>query len=122
MKCIIRSFLIAFFAFTLFSCVQPTNKQIVHFSVDARNELDVSAIGVRGSVPPLNWKSNYELKDDDLDSIYTGTILIEIPYDYMNIKFVKNNDEFELKDQPNRKLIFDKSMTTNYSVSFNQTD
>jgi len=88
--------------------------------VDARNEIDVSTMGVRGSVPPLNWKSNYKLKDDDLDSIYTGTIVIEIPYDYVNIKFVKNDEEFELKDQPNRKLFFDKSFTTNYSATFDE--
>ena len=101
------------------SCVQKTKQQTVHFSVDARAEENVKKISVRGSVPPLNWNTNFELTDTDQDSIYTGTIIFDIPYDYVNLKFVKNDNEFELQDKPNRSVKFDQSLTTNYSATFN---
>lgn len=115
-------YLVMLFVFPMSACVQATKKQTVHFSVDSSQELNVNTISVRGSVPPLKWNKDFFLHDNDQDSIYTGTIVFDIPYDYVNIKFVKNEGEFELKDQPNRQLVFDKSLTTNYSATFNKTN
>ena len=106
--------------YCMLSCVQATKKQTVHFEVDARQEADLSSISVRGSLAPLNWNDNFELSDEDQDSIYTGSITFDIPYDYVNIKFVKNAEQFELDNQDNRKLVFDKSQTTTYQAIFNQ--
>lgn len=104
------------------SCVQATKKQTIHFEVDVRQEADLSSISVRGSLAPLNCNDNFELSDEDQDSIYTGSITFDIPYDYVNIKFVKNAEQFELDNQDNRKLVFDKSQTTTYQAIFNQSN
>jgi hypothetical protein len=82
----------------------------------------VSSISVRGSLAPLSWNSNFELKDENSDSIYTGTLVFDIPYDYVNIKFVKNENEFELQDQPNRQINFDQSLITYYKAIFDQSN
>ena len=57
-------------------------------------------------------------KDEDNDSIYTGSIVFDIPYDVVEIKFVKNEDQFELNDLPNRNLHFDDNQDTKYKVKF----
>ncbi len=100
------------------SCVQPTKKQRVEFTVDARELSDVNTISVRGSVPPLSWNQNYELEDNNHDSIYTGTIVFDIPYNFVEIKFVKNENQFELNNQPNRKVVFDESQNTHFNAKF----
>lgn len=100
------------------SCVQKTKKQQVEFFVDARGVDNMNSISVRGSIPPLSWNQNYELKDADNDSIYTGSVVFDIPYDLVEIKFVKNEEQFELKNQPNRSLRFDDDQNTKYNAKF----
>lgn len=104
----------------ILSCVQKTKKQKVEFMVDVRDIENVNSIGVRGSTPPLNWDQNFELKDDNNDSIYTGKIVFDIPYDFVELKLVKNQDEFELNNQPNRRLLFAKSGDTKYQIKFDK--
>jgi hypothetical protein len=113
--CITGSLILGLF---IASCVQETKKQHVEFFVDAKGVENVNSISVRGSLPPLSWNQNYELKDEDNDSIYTGSIVFDIPYDVVEIKFVKNEDQFELNDLPNRNLHFDDNQDTKYKVKF----
>jgi hypothetical protein len=121
-KYILKGTLFIFTTLLISSCVQKTKKQKVEFFVDVRDIENVNSIGVRGSTPPLNWNQNFELKDDNNDSIYTGTIIFEIPYDFVELKLVKNEDQFELNNQPNRKLLFDKSGDTKYQVKFDKKE
>ena len=104
----------------LSSCVQPTKKQKVNFRVDANGIDNVQSIGVRGAVPPLNWNKSFLLEDPNRDLIYTGTLEFDLPYDFVELKFVKNSSDFELEGKDNRKLYFDKSQTTNFTVRFNE--
>ena len=113
--------LISFFTLVfLTSCVQETKKQTVTFFVDAKGQENLNAISVRGSLPPLSWNQNFELNDADRDSIYTGSIVLDIPYDTIEIKFVKNDEEFELNNEPNRLLRFDSSQNTIYKATFDK--
>jgi len=121
-KYILKGILFICSTLLISSCVQRTKEQKVDFFVDARNIENVNSIGVRGSTPPLNWNQNFELKDDNNDSIYTGTIVFDIPYDFVELKLVKNEDQFELNNQPNRRLIFDKSGKTKYQLKFDQNE
>lgn len=121
-KSVLKGTLFVFLSLIISSCVQRTKEQKVDFFVDARDIENVNSIGVRGSKPPLNWNQNFELKDDNNDSIYTGTIVFDIPYDFVELKLVKNEDQFELNNQPNRKLIFDKSGDTEYQVIFDKKE
>lgn len=121
-KYILKGILFICLTVLISSCVQRTKKQKVDFFVDARDIKNVNSIGVRGSTPPLNWNQNFELKDDNNDSIYTGTIVFDIPYDFVELKLVKNEDQFELNNQPNRRLIFDKSGDTKYQLKFDKKE
>ena len=78
------------------SCVQPTKEQVVNFKVDMKDQRQVWSVGVRGSLPPLSWNEDIELKDNDGDSMYTGQVTLDIPYDFVELKFVKNGGDFEL--------------------------
>ena len=104
------------------SCVQQTKEQVVIFNVNAKGLKEVNTISVRGSIPPLNWSSNYELKDPDSDSIYSGRIVFDVPYDFIEVKFVKNENELELNNKPNRKLKFEEDQQTIFNLKFDTTD
>lgn len=103
------------------SCVQETFKRTVSFSVDMSHESDVLSVGVRGDFDPLVWDEDFLLTDKDNDSIYTGTITFDTPFDFVSIKFVKNNSVFELNGKDNRKVYFDKlNESTKLEVIFNE--
>lgn len=104
------------------SCVQDTKEQIVNFEVDMRGNTNVEIVGVRGSIPPLSWNQDLELKDSNGDSIFTGSVTLHLPYDFVELKFVKNGNQFELDNQPNRRVVFDKDQQTDYKAIFDQLD
>ena len=111
-----------FLCAVLTSCVQKTYKQEVRFEVDARHLNEIQSIGVRGGLPPLSWNEDFLLSDPNKDSVFTGTITLDLPYDYVEVKFVKNGSEYELNGLPNRKLYFDPSKVTIFSAQFDRTD
>lgn len=102
------------------SCVQKTKKQIVKFYVDTNGIENINSVGVRGQIYPLNWNKNIELNDKNNDKIYEGEITFDIPFDFVELKFVKNQNQFELLDQPNRRVYFDASGNTKFSVRFDE--
>ena len=102
------------------SCVQNTKKQIVKFYVDTNGIENINSVGVRGQIYPLNWNKNFELNDKNSDKIYEGEITFDIPFDFVELKFVKNQNQFELLDQPNRRVYFDASGNTEFSVRFDE--
>ena len=90
----------------LAACVQSTRKRTIVFAVDARQQENLRSIAVRGGMGALSWENNMYLDDADGDKIYTGTVTVDIPYDAIELKFVKNENEFELMDKPNRQIVF----------------
>ena len=104
------------------SCVQETKKQTVYFSVDAREIEDVQTIGVRGSIEPfLSWnQSTLMLTDNDNDSIYTGELVLDIPFSSVEVKFIKNEEIMELEGKGNRELVFEESGTTEFEAVFDE--
>lgn len=115
-----HQFLFLLTVLLLSACVQKTKKQEVTFYVDAKEFTAVTSMSVRGQLSPLSWRKNYQLEDVDKDSVYSAKIIFDIPYDFVEFKFVKNTNDFELKDQPNRRVYFDKSGKTEYRAIFNQ--
>ena len=113
--------IICLFMFIFFnSCVQKTKNQIVKFYVDTNGIENINSVGVRGQIYPLNWNKNFELNDKNSDKIYEGEITFDIPFDFVELKFVKNQNQFELLDQPNRRVYFDASGNTEFSVRFDE--
>ena len=88
--------------------------------MDVSGIQDIQAIGVRGALPPLNWNQDFNLTDEDQDMIYTSQIVIDNPYKFVELKFVKNGGEYELDGQPNRRVYFDESKTTEYRATFDK--
>lgn len=99
------------------SCVQKTKKQTVAINLDIKGVRGIKNVGIRGVDKPLSWDNDYEMKIGK-DSIYTAIIYLETGYKFTEIKFTINGD-FELKDKPNRKIIFANNGKTNYKATFN---
>lgn len=85
-----------------------------------RNASDVSSVGVLGQYPPLNWNEPIALDDADGDSVYSGVVSIDIPYDKMQFKFVLNNSVIELFNQDNRLATFKDQTQVTYKAVFDQ--
>ncbi|MEO1217499.1 MAG: hypothetical protein AAFY45_28490, partial [Bacteroidota bacterium] len=89
------------------ACVQPTIKHNITVELDMRKVENVQSVGIRGEYPPLSWNETFPLSDPDGDGIYTGSFIMDIPYDDFQYKFVLNGSEFELQGQDNRVLNFE---------------
>ena len=74
-------------------------------------------MGIRGQGKPLSWDNDFELKPVVKDSLYTATITAVTGYKFAEIKFTVNGD-FELKEQPNRRVVFSDKDTTYYNAIF----
>ena len=100
------------------SCVQKSYKQTVVFMLDVKGVKNIKSVGIRGENQPLNWNSDFAMTLDK-DSIYTATISGETGYLFSEFKFTINND-FELKEKPNRRVYFNKDGRTIYKATFNK--
>jgi putative oxidoreductase len=52
------------------------------------------------------------------DTVYAATVTYFTGYKFTEVKFVVN-DEFELKDGPNRRILFSDKDTTTCQAKFN---
>lgn len=101
------------------SCVQESYNQTVTVVLDVSDMSDIKSVGVRGDDKPLSWNQDFEMKPLLTDSLYTATFSGKTGLLFTEIKFVVNG-EFELKDQVNRRVVFDKSRKTIYKATFNK--
>lgn len=109
--------LISLLLLSLASCVQKSYKKIVVVTLQVSNLKDIKNVGIRGQGKPLSWDSDFEMKTVAKDSLYTATIIAVTGYKFAEIKFTVNGD-FELKEQPNRRVIFSDKDTTYYNAVF----
>lgn len=104
-------------------CVQKSYVHTIKVVLTIINKKDIKKVGVRGGENqgnPLNWNSDLPMNEVIKDSLYTTTFNIESGYKYAEIKFVVD-DEWELKDQPNRRIAFsNKSDTIIYKATYNK--
>jgi putative oxidoreductase len=101
------------------SCVQKSYEQIVEITVDVSGLGQIKSVGIRGEEKPLSWDNDYPMKEIVKDSLYSVSISGKTGYLQTEVKFVVNG-EFELKDKPNRKIVFDPSRKTIFKAKFNQ--
>lgn len=102
------------------ACVQATYKRNISIELDMRGVLDIKQVGIRGEYPPLSWNKDLALTDSDGDSVYTGTFVLDIPYDSFQYKFVLNGSIFELQNEDNRVMIFDGKENLTCKAKFDQ--
>lgn len=100
------------------SCVQKSIDQQVQLIVDVSGLPNIKTVAVRGENKPLSWREDLVMTPIKKDSLYSVTISGKTGYLFTEIKFVVNG-EFELINQPNRRIIFNKSQKTVYKAKFN---
>ncbi|TFF36116.1 hypothetical protein [Mucilaginibacter psychrotolerans] len=102
------------------SCVQKTYKRTVVFLLDTKEVKNIHSVGVRGIDKPLSWDYDRPLPALKKDSTYKDTVSFFTGYKFTEVKFVIN-DQFELKNQPNRRVYFTDGDTTVYRAVFNRS-
>ncbi len=101
------------------ACVQKAFLKTVIITLTVHNKKNIKTVGIRGNGNPLSWEKDYEMKEVIKDSIYSATVITMTAYKFGKIKFVVDGD-WELKEQPNRKVIFnEKADTTYFNATFN---
>ena len=117
MKYFLFPFAIIFFCITN-GCVQKSYTKTAVVTLSVANIKDIRSVGIRGNGKPLSWDSDFEMKTVIKDSLYTATVTTNTGYKFAEIKFTMNG-EFELKEQPNRRVVFSDKDTTYYNAVFN---
>jgi hypothetical protein len=98
-------------------CVQKTYKKTVVVMLTVSNIKNIKTVGIRGEGKPLSWDTDIEMQPVVKDSLYTATVTAVTGYKFAQIKFTVNN-EFELKEKPNRRVVFSDKDTTVYEAVF----
>lgn len=102
---------------TLAGCVQKSYTKTVVVTLKVSGIKDIKTVGIRGEGKPLSWDSDVEMKALVKDSLYTASITAVTGYKFAEIKFTVNGD-VELKEQPNRRVVFSDKDTTYYNAIF----
>lgn len=101
------------------SCVQKAYKKTVVFTLQTPKMTNIEKVGIRGNDQPLSWDTDFPMQVLKKDSLYQGTVTFVTGYRFTEVKFVIN-DNFELQNQENRKIILDSKDTTFCKLTFNQ--
>jgi hypothetical protein len=109
--------LISLLLLSMASCVQKSYIKKVVVTLKVSNIKGIKTVGIRGNGKPLSWNNDFEMKELVKDSLYTATVTTVTGYKFAEIKFTVNGD-FELKEQPNRRVVFSDKDTTYYNAVF----
>ncbi len=101
------------------SCVQKTLKKTVVFELDTSKIKSIKTVGIRGENRPLKWNRSIDMKSVKPDTTYTATLTFLTGYKFVEMKFLVN-DEFELKDDDNRRIYFSDKDTIYYRAVFDK--
>ena len=107
-------------ALIMTSCVQEEHEKTITFSVDMNGIDNAGNVGIRGDFTKKSWRETVSLYDEDGDGIYTVTLSQKTAIYGIEFKFVNQGTDYELKDQPNREIVFEyKPETIEYIAKFN---
>lgn len=101
------------------ACVQKTYRKTVVFTLHTEKQKGIKTVGLRGDANPLSWGKDTLMKELVKDSLYQLTITGVTGYKYGEVKFTING-EFELKEKPNRRVVFAEGDTTFYEAIFDE--
>lgn len=116
---IFKTLIISLIAIYLTSCVQKTYERKVTFLLHTEQLKNIEKVGLRGNNRPLTWQKDLEMTAVKEDSLYSVTVTFLTGYKFAEVKFVVN-DEFELEDKDNRKIVFNENGETIYEATFNK--
>jgi putative oxidoreductase len=97
----------------LASCVQPSYNKTVVVTLDVSALKNIQSVGIRGEGKPLSWEADYPMTEVVKDSVYRAIITTKTGYLFATYKCTVNGN-FELQEQPNRRIIFDTKKDTTY--------
>ncbi len=115
----INILIISAIALFLTSCVQKSHERKVTFLLHTEQLKNIEKVGIRGKEKPLSWKKDFEMKAIKKDSLYSVTVTFLTGYKFTEVKFVVN-DEFELQEKDNRRVVFNENGETIYETTFNK--
>lgn len=115
--------IIAFATLVFSSCVQKEFEKEITFLVDTNGIENIESLGIRGNFLPNQWRESYPLTDTNNDGIYEVRFKEKTAVYGINFKFVKNGNDYELKGNDNREIIFEyKPETIIYETTFNNNE
>ncbi len=117
MKKILVLFVFIFLGLT--SCVQKSYTRKVTLLLDVSGSKNIQNVGIRGENKPFSWNNGITMKVIKKDSLYKKTFEIETGRLCTEIKFTLNG-KFELQNQINRKIYFNRAGETVYKATFNK--
>lgn len=95
------------------ACVQKAYLKTVIIKLTVKNKNNIKQVGIRGNGNPLSWEKDFAMQEVVKDSVYTATVCTMTAYKFGEIKFVVDG-EWELKDEPNRRIVFSETSDTTY--------
>lgn len=101
------------------SCVQKAYERKVTFLLHTEQLKNIEKVGLRGNNRPLTWQKDLEMTEVKKDSLYSVTVTFLTGYKFAEVKFVVN-DEFELQEKDNRRVIFNENGETIYEATFDK--
>ncbi|AXG71106.1 hypothetical protein KORDIASMS9_03361 [Kordia sp. SMS9] len=102
------------------SCVQETHLKTITFKVRMNGVENPKNVGIKGNFTNPSWKQLIPMTDDNNDGIYEVTLSEKTAANGIQFKFVNQNDQYEMKNQPNRTLKFKyQPQTLTYIATFN---
>jgi hypothetical protein len=104
---------------TAYSCVQKSSKKTIIVKLNVIGQKEIKSVGIKGNEKPLSWDYNRELVSVIKDTLYTDTFSFVTGYKFTEVKFTVN-DNFELNDKPNRRIIFGEEDTVVYEAVFDK--
>jgi putative oxidoreductase len=115
-----RKILLLIVLLVLASCVQPSYNRTVVLTLDVSALKNIQSVGIRGEGKPLSWETDYPMTEVVKDSLYRAIITTKTGYLFAEYKCTVNGN-FELQEQPNRRVIFDTEKDTTYvNLVFNK--
>lgn len=113
-----KLFVFALLAYALAGCVQKTYRKTVVYRLHTAGVTNAQQVSIRGGDKPLSWDTGTDLRPIAKDSVYEIAVTYLTGYKFTEVKFTLNG-EFELQDQPNRRVVFSEKDTTFYDATFN---
>lgn len=107
----------------LCSCVQKTHLKTVTFRVNMNSTEHPQDVGIRGNFTSNPWNETIPMTSPNNDGVYEVTIEESTAVNAIEFKFVNTNNDFELKGQDNRTLVFKyQPETLVYEAEFNNPE
>ncbi|HLN96107.1 MAG TPA: hypothetical protein VK183_10785 [Flavobacterium sp.] len=93
------------------SCVQKATDKTVFVTLTVTGKKNIQSVGIRGDGNPLSWEQDYPMKEVIKDSVYEACLHSRTAFAYSEMKCTVDG-QWELENQPNRKIIYEDGKDT----------